>query len=293
MSELKKSLKIEPALTQALLMDIEAGGAKDALPLLAFTLERLYVEYGGDGDLRLSEYEQLGRVKGSIEAAVERALAAADADPIIPNDRATRVALLRRGLIPWLAGIDPETGSPRRRVARLSEIPEEARTLVNLLVEQRLLATDVAAATGEITVEPAHEALLRQWGLLQTWLIEDSEALMTLESVKRAARDWEANGKDGLLAHPSRRAAGGRGAAAPAARSRRAVGTSRLDLSRRLPHPEGRGEGARGAAKETRALAQSHHRLWLAYGVRRRLSTQLVFLPTMARGASHPITVLG
>ncbi len=31
----------------ALLADIEAGGAKDALPLLAFTLERLYVEYGG------------------------------------------------------------------------------------------------------------------------------------------------------------------------------------------------------------------------------------------------------
>ena len=36
---------------QALLTDIEAGGAKDALPLLAFTLERLYVEYGGGGEL--------------------------------------------------------------------------------------------------------------------------------------------------------------------------------------------------------------------------------------------------
>ena len=191
-----RALKIEPALTQALLTDIEAGGAKDALPLLAFTLERLYVEYGGDGDLRLSEYEQLGRVKGSIEAAVESALAAADADPTIPKDRATRLALLRCGLIPWLAGIDPDTGIPRRRVARLAEIPEESRPLVNLLVEQRLLATDVAAATGEVTIEPAHEALLRQWGLLQTWLIEDSAALAALENVKRAARDWEANGKD-------------------------------------------------------------------------------------------------
>jgi WD40 repeat protein len=191
-----RALKIEPALTQALLTDIEAGGAKDALPLLAFTLERLYVEYGGDGDLRLSEYEQLGRVKGSIEAAVASALAAADADSKIPKNCATRLALLRRGLIPWLAGIDPETGSPRRRVARLSEIPEKACPLVQLLVEQRLLATDVATATGEVTIEPAHEALLRQWGLLQTWLVEDSAVLTTLESVKRAARDWEANGKD-------------------------------------------------------------------------------------------------
>ena len=39
-----RPLKIEDALVDALLADIEAGGAKDALPLLAFTLERLYVE---------------------------------------------------------------------------------------------------------------------------------------------------------------------------------------------------------------------------------------------------------
>ena len=84
----KRALKIEEALVDALLADIEEGGAKDALPLLAFTLERLYREAGGDGDLKLSEYEELGRVKGSIEAAVERALKAADNDPKIPRDRA-------------------------------------------------------------------------------------------------------------------------------------------------------------------------------------------------------------
>ena len=91
----KRALKIEEPLVDALLADIEAGGAKDALPLLAFTLERLYVEQGGDGDLSLSEYEELGRVKGSIEAAVERTLKAADADAKIPRDRAARLALLR------------------------------------------------------------------------------------------------------------------------------------------------------------------------------------------------------
>jgi hypothetical protein len=41
-----RPLKIDPKLTDALLQDIERGGAKDALPLLAFTLERLYLEYG-------------------------------------------------------------------------------------------------------------------------------------------------------------------------------------------------------------------------------------------------------
>ena len=162
----ENALDIEDALVNALLTDIEAGGAKDALPLLAFTLERLYGDYHSGGTLKLSHYDALGRVKGSIEAAVERALKAADADPAIPRDRAARLALLRRGLIPWLAGIDPDTGAPRRRVARLSEIPAEARPLIQHLVEQRLLATDVNKDTGETTIEPAHEALLRQWGLL-------------------------------------------------------------------------------------------------------------------------------
>ena len=113
---------------------------------------------------------------------MERALAAADADPTIPRDRAARLALLRRGLIPWLAGIDPETQAPRRRVARMSEIPAEALPLIRHLVEQRLLATDVAKDTGEATIEPAHEALLRQWGLLQAGSRRISRALMTLEA---------------------------------------------------------------------------------------------------------------
>ena len=126
-----------------------------------------------------------------------------------PAARNARLALLRRGLIPWLAGIDPETGSPRRRVARRADIPEEAAPLIDLLVEQRLLATDRVAVregdTGqtEITIEPAHEALLRQWGLLRGWLEEDFAALTTLEGVKRAARDWHERGEEGL-AQPCR-----------------------------------------------------------------------------------------
>ena len=190
-----RALKIEDSLVNALLTDIDEGGAKDALPLLAFTLERLYVEYGGRGRLMLADYEALGRIKGSIEAAVECAFEAADNDPAIPKDRNARLALLRRGLIPWLAGIDPETGSPRRRVARKSEIPEEARPLIQHLVDQRLLATDVAKETGEHTIEPVHEALLRQWGLLQGWLAEDSGLLGILQGVERASLDWAANEK--------------------------------------------------------------------------------------------------
>jgi len=117
----KRKLTIEPALTQALLNDIEGGGGKDALPLLAFTLERLYREFGADGDLLLKEYDALGRIAGSIQAAVDAALKAAVSDPAIPKDSSARLALLRRAMIPALAGVDPETGDPRRRVATMSE----------------------------------------------------------------------------------------------------------------------------------------------------------------------------
>ena len=206
LAESDRKLAIEPALTAALLADIEAGGGKDALPLLAFTLERLYVEYGGGGALTLAQYRELGGIRGSIEAAVETALDEAAGDPSIPQDRAARLALLRRALVPWLAGIEPETGAPRRRVARLSEIPQEARPLVDHLIAVRLLSTDVSPETGERTVEPAHEALLRQWGLLQGWLEEDFAALATLEGIRRAARDWAANGEDAAwLAHTAGR----------------------------------------------------------------------------------------
>jgi TIR domain len=209
-----RALKVDDALVDALLTDIEAGGAKDALPLLAFTLERLYGEFHGGGHLKLEHYRQLGGIAGSIEAAVDEALKVADADASIPNDHQKRLDLLRRGLIPWVADIDPDTGAPRRRVARLAEIPADARPLINLLVEQRLLSTDVAKAaakengennhTGEKTIEPAHEALLRQWSLLQGWLNEDAVLLGVMDGILRASREWAKHDKGAAyLTHES------------------------------------------------------------------------------------------
>jgi formylglycine-generating enzyme required for sulfatase activity len=71
-----------------------------------------------------------------------------------------------------------------------------------------LLATDVNTQTGEATIEPAHEALLRQWGLLEGWLTEDAGLLAVLEGVKRAGRDWAANNRNrAWLSHQTDRLA--------------------------------------------------------------------------------------
>ena len=62
-------------------------------------------------------------------------------DPGVPKDHTARLAVLRRAMIPWLAGIDPETKTPRRQVARFTDIPDEARPLVEHFV--------AAAAAGD------------------------------------------------------------------------------------------------------------------------------------------------
>jgi len=76
----ERVLRIDDALVEELLTDIDKGGAKDALPLYAFTLERLYDEYHATGQLTLDHYKTLGRIGGSIEAAVKRVFKAADSD---------------------------------------------------------------------------------------------------------------------------------------------------------------------------------------------------------------------
>ena len=189
-------LDIDPSLTAALLADIEKGGSSDALPLLAFTLEQLFADHSAAGRLTRADYENSGGLTGAIDAAMARVFVEADKDPRIPKDQEARLALLRRGLIPWLAGIDPETKTPRRRRAPAAQIPAEAQPLVDLLVEQRLLIRAVDEHTHTPTLEPAHEALLRQWGSLKSWLAEDFSQLVALEGVKRAARDWDANARD-------------------------------------------------------------------------------------------------
>ena len=125
-------LKIDPRLTQALLDDLEQGGA-DPLPLLAFTLQHLFREFAAAGTITLEDYRSTGGIGGVIERAVAHALKAADADPRIPRDAGERDKLLRRGLIPWLAVVDPETRMPRRAIARREDIPADSRPLLDLL----------------------------------------------------------------------------------------------------------------------------------------------------------------
>ena len=183
-------LAVDPMLTERLIAD--AQGA-DTLPLLAFTLERLYADYGSEGKLTLAEYEQLGGMKGSIEAAIAQALAEPSRLPQIPAGKEEQLSCLRMAFIPWLARIDAESGLAMRRVAQLDEIPRESRAVVQRLVEARLLLIDRRGAVD--VIEVAHESLFRQWPALSAWLEAEAANLRLVEGIERATNEWVSSGR--------------------------------------------------------------------------------------------------
>ena len=168
----KPPLAVEPALTQQLLADLDAA---DALPLLAFTLERLKAQHGGDAKLTLADYhDKLGGLSGAIQTAVAAVLGA--------QPSKDELAQARRLFVPALVQVDRD--GVKRRVGRRANLPADTQALADRFVEQRLLVTD------DGSIEVAHEAILRQWPALASWIAEERLALSTLEAVSAAWREW-------------------------------------------------------------------------------------------------------
>jgi hypothetical protein len=181
----------DAAVIERLQQEIE--GEDDALPLLAFVLQRLMREHQGVPTIGLSELERTGGVAAAIESAAEAALD----DAGIGRDRTRQRDALRRLFIPRLARVDRDSKAPQRRVARQSEVPADLKSLAQALTERRLLVVKLAtqaespATADPATLEVAHEALLRRWPTLAELLAEDRDALLLLDGVLSAAADWD------------------------------------------------------------------------------------------------------
>jgi hypothetical protein len=240
-------------------MQSEIAGEPDALPLLAFVLQRLMTEHAGAGTVGLDELAQTGGVAAAIEWAAE----AAFDDAGVASERAGRQELLRRLFIPRLARIDRDSKAPQRRVARQSELPAELLPLARALTARRLLvvkaASQAADAAASPTLEVAHEALLRQWPTLAELLAEDRDALLLLDGVLLAAIDWanaETARKPDFLAHRGSRLSEALALAERGSHWEREIAPARC-LPRRLPdarsgRARGEGGGARARTGEAR-----------------------------------------
>lgn len=191
-TERVRRLSVEPALRDALARD--ATGA-DALPLLAFTLEKLFHEFGADGNLTNARYDAMGGIGGSIDRALAEAQRQAGSCGTSDS--------LRRLMVPGLATWDPAANAAKRLVARESDLLADGRAaltpLANALVTNRLLTR------GAGTVEVAHEALLRR-PPIDGWLEMQKDALKLLDDILKEAKDWSEAGRhaEGLVRRGAR-----------------------------------------------------------------------------------------
>ncbi|MBY5904156.1 TIR domain-containing protein [Rhizobium leguminosarum] len=200
-------IRFENKLSAQLVSDLDQA---DALPLLAFTLERLVEDHGNGEVIELAEYrDRLGGLGGALGKAADTALAKACKDRRLPDDPTAVERLARAAFIPWLLRLEGADKAPTRRVAVKRQLPAETWPLVEHLVDQRLLVSG-KREDGEPTVEVSHEAVLRNWGLLGRWIAEEREALVQTDAVERAAADWRAavaQEMDSLLLHREQRLA--------------------------------------------------------------------------------------
>lgn len=183
-------LDLDPGLAERM---AEETAYNDALPLLAFTLERLYKQCKVSHRLTAEAYDDLGGVSASIKSEAERILDETgyrvNGRPL-PDDDA-RMRDLRRAFY-RLAHVGEE-GQFTRRIANWSQMPESCRGVLNKFVERRLLTSSADADDPKkTTLSVAHEALFRVWDTLNGWLRADRKALALRAQIEDAAAGWDA-----------------------------------------------------------------------------------------------------
>lgn len=152
-----------------------------ALPLLQFTLDRLYVQRQAYR-LTVEAYTDMGGVTGAIGKHAEEVFTALD--------EAAQKSFAR--VFYRLVNIN-EHGTPTRRRGIRADVTMgegAAERLVTALIDKRLLIAD----KGDV-VEVAHEALLHKWERLDQWIKNTAEDIRSLQKVQAAAQEWVRMGR--------------------------------------------------------------------------------------------------
>ena len=182
-------LRFEGDLMATILGDVQAEPG--AMPLLQHALLELWRRRHGRW-LPAEEYRALGGVSQAIARTADAIYLDLDDDD---RERVRRIfTRLTR------VDVDATPGAERRDTRRRQEIaalvpagepPGPTEELVARLAGDRLLVTAVHPQTGRDTVEVSHEALIRRWPRLQSWIGEDLEGTRKIHQLEEAARTWE------------------------------------------------------------------------------------------------------
>jgi len=197
-SALRRAL-VQPALLCGYRFDDEAladqmldavVGERGALPLVAFTLARLWESRDRErGLLTRAAYESISGVTGALahhaEATLER----------IGPERASIVREIFRNLV---------TSHGTRAVSEVEELLSVfgdrgvAGEVLRELVAARLLTTyetEEEAGTWRRCVEVVHESLLVKWPRLVRWQTQDADSAQFRDQLRKQARLWEERGR--------------------------------------------------------------------------------------------------
>ncbi len=157
----------------------ETAALAGALPLLQFTLERLFAARDGRS-LTLEAYRAMGGVQGAIGTHAEEVFNTLDAE--------AQAAL--PSIFLKLVNMDERNEPTRRRTALEGVLQTPAmERLVEALIEGRLLITGMDEQENP-TIEVAHEALLRNWSRLSEWLKSVATDLQLRNRVVQEAYEW-------------------------------------------------------------------------------------------------------
>jgi WD40 repeat protein/class 3 adenylate cyclase len=176
----RAGVRVDAALVETLVTEV--GEEPGALPLLSTALVELWFDQS-DGRLRLESHERLGGMRGAVARLAESAYE--------NLDEAQRQAAQR--LFLRLVTVGNEGVTTRRRVPR-SELDLAQDTVVASVVER--LTEDRLLMAHEMSVEIAHEALLREWPRLEGWLAEDAQGRELREHLTQSAKRWAESGRE-------------------------------------------------------------------------------------------------
>ncbi|RYP87770.1 hypothetical protein EKO23_05125 [Nocardioides guangzhouensis] len=173
----RAGLRLEPGLVDLLVREVE--GEPAGLPMLSHVLRETWERREG-ATLTVEGYRATGGIRHAVTQSAESLYDAMD-----EVQRGQLRSLLLRLVMP------SEDGDPvRARVPRTQVAVDAGHVrLVERLVEARLVSVDGDA------VQIAHEALIRVWPRLRSWLDDDVDGQRILRHLAGAAEAWDTMGR--------------------------------------------------------------------------------------------------
>ncbi|MEB3317618.1 MAG: AAA family ATPase, partial [Cyanobacteriota bacterium] len=176
-----QAVPFESGLVERILRDVAAEPGH--LPLLEFALTQLWSRRQG-ALITHAAYSDIGGVEGALARHADACFAALHSDEQL-QARRVLLQLVRPG----------EGTEDTRRLATRQELGEARWTLARRLADDRLVVTSRNAA-GDDTVEVVHEALIRHWGQLRAWLVDDRGFRAWQERLRGSLAQWRASGRE-------------------------------------------------------------------------------------------------